>query len=164
MTVLEHDLMEAEQLGFRCELAGGVGTWELHPVLKHQETIDVIRAKIRRKPGHPGDCGCLHYAGLLIRFPDGSLKRPDIAVFCRRPEEDDRAVTLIPSAVIEVLSRGFEAKDVQIGAPFYLSQGVQDVILVDPDSGEVTHLRPGVERRLASPVEIELACGCVLTA
>jgi hypothetical protein len=69
----------------------------------------------------------------------------------------------VPVAVIAVLSRDFEAKDMQTGAPFHLSQGVQDIVLVDPYSGEVTHLRPGDERSLASPADVELACRCVVT-
>lgn len=163
MTDLEYELMEAEQFGIRCELVGSLGTWETHPVPKHQTVIGIIRGTIRRSPGGGSDCACIHYADLSIRLPDGSRKRPDIAIFCREPDEQDTAVTLIPAAIVEVLSRGFEGKDVEIGAPFYLSQGVQDAILVDPDSGDVTHLRPGSERPLASPAEIELACGCVVT-
>ena len=59
-----------------------------------------------------------------MQFSDGSLKRPDISIFCREPDEQDDAVTLVPEAVIEVVSKGYEAKDLQIAPDFYLSRGV----------------------------------------
>lgn len=37
-----------------------------------------------------------------IAFPDGSFRRPDIAIFRREPDEIDTAVTLIPKAVAPV--------------------------------------------------------------
>jgi hypothetical protein len=48
-------------------------------------------------------------------YPDGSLKRPDISIFCHEPEEQDDAISLVPEAMIEVVSRGYEAKDLEIG-------------------------------------------------
>ena len=105
---------------------------------------------------------------LVDRFENGRETRH---VACRRKEKamTKTSVSWLQESrqfVVEGLvpmCRGFEAKDVQIGAPFYLAQGVRDVVLFDPDSGEVTHLRSGEERRLASPAEIELACGCLVT-
>jgi len=78
---------------------------------------------------------------VYISFPDGSLKLPDISIFCQEPKEDDEAIKQVPDAVIEVISKGYEAKDLEIGPHFYLSQGVK-----------VT--------RQVSPVEIVLECGC----
>jgi Putative restriction endonuclease len=70
-------------------------------------------------------CACVHYADIYVAFPDGSLKRPDIAIFCREPEAE---------AVIEVISQGYEFKDLELGPMFYLSQGVKDVVVLDPRS------------------------------
>jgi len=69
-------------------------------------------------------------------------------------------VTLVPVAVIEIISKGYEAKDRLIGVPFYLSQGVPDIVVIDPYSGEVTHTKPDRESTYASPVELTFACGC----
>jgi Uma2 family endonuclease len=149
-----------EELGIRLEFVAGVGIWEAHPALKHQTMIFRIEQSIKPVPGTDGACGCFHVADVLIRFPDGSLKRPDISIFCREPDEQWEAVTLLPEAVIEIISKGHEAKDTEIGAPFYLSQGVKDVILINPVTGEVTHLRRDGEKRCKSPVRIELECGC----
>jgi Uma2 family endonuclease len=102
-------------------------------------------------------------ASVYVRFPDGSYKRPDIAVFCREPEELDEAITLLPEAVVEVVSRGYEAKDLEIGPRFYLSQGVKDVVVFDPYTLLVLHLRRDGAFRHVSPVELELKAGCLLT-
>lgn len=56
---------------------------------------------------------------VCVQFLNG-LKRPDIAIFCREPteEEQENALTLIPVAVAEVVGKGYEAKDLEIGPPF----------------------------------------------
>lgn len=55
---------------------------------------------------------------VYVSFPDGSLKRPDISIFCQEPAEEEEAITLVPEAVIEIVSKGFEAKDFEIGPRF----------------------------------------------
>ncbi len=109
-------------------------------------------------------CGCFTLADTLIRFPDidRSLKRPDLAIFCAEPPDSDEALELLPAAVVEVLSFGYEDKDLgPDGAPFYLDCGVADVLVVDPCSGHIRHYRPGQPvAELESPVTVALACGC----
>jgi hypothetical protein len=85
-------LLAADDLGVRLEIVGGLPIWEAHPLPKHQRAVDRIRAAITPPPPTPKGDGCawLHLAGVYIHFPDGSLKRPDIAIFCREPDEDDR--------------------------------------------------------------------------
>jgi Uma2 family endonuclease len=156
-------LLRAEELGIRLEIVGGLPIWEAHPVYKHQRAIDRIRATITKKPPEAGQedgCDCIHISDVYIAFPDGSLKRPDIAIFCREPDEEEEALTLIPEAVIEVISKGYEAKDLEIGPRFYLSQGVKDVIVFDPYTLLVLHVRRDGVTRQVSPVKIDLECGC----
>ena len=86
------------------------------------------------------------------------------AIFCREPDEQDTTVTLRPEAVIEILSQGFEAKDLEIGVPFYQRMGIADIIVLDPRTNGVWHYRGNSPaRELTSPVEITLACGCRCT-
>ena len=67
---------------------------------------------------------------------------------------------MIPEAVIEVVSKGYEAKDLEIGPPFYLSQGVKDVVVFDPLTLLVLHVRKERTMRQVSPIVIALECGC----
>jgi len=161
---MDSKFLHADELGIRLEMVGGLPIWEPHPVYKHQKAVDRIRATIEKakpaKGAGKGGCACIHVSDVYISFPDGSLKRPDIAVFCREPAEEEEAITLIPEAVIEVVSKGYEAKDLEIGPHFYLSQGVKDVVVFDPYTLLVLHVRRDGVTRQASPVDIVLECGC----
>ena len=161
---MDPKFIRADELGIRLEIVGGLPIWESHPVYKHQKAIDRIRSNL----GHATSsslpaqrpCACIHIADVYISFPDGSLKRPDISIFCQEPAEEDEAIRLIPEAVIEVISKGYEAKDLEIGPHFYLSQGVKDVVVFDPYTLLVLHVRRDRVERHVSPVEILLECGC----
>jgi len=159
---LDPRLLEADRAGVRLEIIGGLPVWEFHPVWRHQETIDHIRASITGATfSHVTDGShCIHISDVYVAFPDGSLKRPDIAIFCGELEEDDKAITLIPEAVIEIVSKGYELKDLQLAPYFYLAQGVKDVIVFDPYTLLVLHFRHEKIMRYTSPVEITMECGC----
>jgi len=156
--------LSANELGIRLEIVGGLPIWEAHPIYKHQKAIDRIRATIRKvllsSESKDTHCACVHIADVYVSFPDGSLKRPDISIFCQEPKEEDEAIKQIPGAVIEVISKGYEAKDLEIGPHFYLSQGVKDVVVFDPYTLFVLHVRRDKVTRQVSPVEIVLECGC----
>ncbi len=88
----------------------------------------------------------MHYADLHIKFPDGSDNRSDVSIFCREPSETESAVTEVPEAVIEIISKGYEKKDLKLGPPFYLGQGVKDVIVYDPYTRVTKHFDAAGER------------------
>lgn len=155
---MDPKFLRAEELGIRLEVVGGLAIWEAQPAYRHQRAVDRVRASIRPDPS--ARCACVHVADVYVAFRDGSLKRPDISIFCREPSELDEAVTLIPEAVIEVVSKGYEAKDLELGPRFYLSQGVKDVIVFDPATLLVLHVRADGVRRDVSPRAIALECGC----
>ena len=161
---MDSKFLRADELGIRLEVVGGLPIWEPHPIYKHQKAVDRIRATIEKRAVESDStgaiCGCIHAADVYISFPDGSLKRPDISLFCREPEEEEEAITLLPEAIIEVISKGFEAKDLEIGPQFYLSQGVKDVVVFNPYTLFVLHARRDHVARHLSPVDIELECGC----
>jgi Uma2 family endonuclease len=165
MINVERLFREADEAGFRLEIVGGLPVWEASPVIKHQRAIYQIQSSIRPvATGTEGNCGCVHYADVQIRFPDGSHKRPDISLFCREPDETETEITLMPEAVIEVLSRDYAAKDLEVGVPFYRRMGVRDIVVLDPDTNAVLHFQNGEPaRELVSPVEITLLCGCRCT-
>ena len=161
---MDSRLLRADELGIRLEMVGGLPIWEPHPIYKHQKAVDRIRATIERLPSTDdsgaGGCICVHVADVYVSFPDGSLKRPDISIFCQEPREEEEAITLVPEAVIEVVSKGYEAKDLEIGPYFYLSQGVKDVLVFDPSTLLVLHARRDGVTRQVSPVDVTLECGC----
>lgn len=153
-------LLQASELGIRLEIVNGLPIWEAQPVYRHQKHVERIVRGITKTDSA---CACIHAVDVYIQFPNG-LKRPDISIFCKEPseEEQDSALTMIPEAVIEVVSKGYEAKDLEIGPPFYLSQGVKDVIVFDPLTLLVLHVRKNRTTRQVSPVVIMLECGCQL--
>jgi Uma2 family endonuclease len=156
-------LQAAAELGVRLEYVNGLAIWEAQPLYRHQKAVERIAQSIR--PGaRVANSACVHALDVYVQFPDG-LKRPDISVFCREPteEEQDAALTMIPEAVIEVVSRGFESKDLEIGPSFYLSQGVKDVVVFDPATQLVLHVTKSNAVRSVAPQEIALACGCNVT-
>lgn len=159
---MDSRLLTAEQLGIRLEIVAGQPIWEAAPLYRHQKAVDRIRASIR--PDTESGCACVHVADVYVSFADGSLKRPDIAVFGREPDEQDEPVRMVPEAVIEVVSKGYEYKDLELGPPFYLAQGVKDVIVFNPQTLLVLHVRRDRVERMVSPVTIALECGCSVTA
>ena len=162
MEISEELQYAAQEIGIKLEMVGGIPVWETLPVFKHQKTIDIIRRSIHRTPeaGDHGSGCAYHYADLDVRFPDGSQKRPDISIFCREPDEQQSAVTLLPEAVIEIISKGYEAKDMLISIPFYISQNVRDIIVFNPYTNRVTHVRGEQRTEHDSLIEIDLLCGC----
>jgi Uma2 family endonuclease len=151
-------LLNAEDLGVKLEIAGKLAIWEASPLLKHQRAVDRIRDSITSNEGTT--CQCFDVADVYVSFPDGSLKRPDISIFCTEPEEEEEAITQVPEAVIEIISKNYEAKDLEVSPPIYLANGVLDVVVFNPYTMEVVHFREGERLTFTSPVEIQLACGC----
>jgi Uma2 family endonuclease len=158
---------DAAKAPVRLEYVRGRAKWEASPASRHQKALQRIERSLRPTPGHPDGCGCYALADTLIRFgdPDRSIKRPDLAIFCAEPPDSDEALEIIPAAVVEVISVGYEEKDLGVdGAPFYLAYGVRDVLIVDPRAGIVYHDAPGQGRReYRAPATVDLACGCRVT-
>lgn len=157
---MDPKFLKAEDLGIRLEIVNDLPIWESSPTYAHQKAVDRIRESIKSAPNNTTNCLCVHIADVYVQFPDGSIKRPDISIFCREPSELYEAVTLIPEAVIEVVSKGYEAKDLELGPPFYLGQGVKDLVVFDPLTGDVQHHTATGQTKFKSPVEIKLSCGC----
>ncbi len=152
-------LNQDTQVGAHLGIVNGVQLLDLVPLLRHQEAIDRIRTSIELSNPDPA-CTCYHVTGAGIQFPDNSLRIPDISIFSKRPVEENGLVVDVPSAVIEVISPGYEAKDLEFGPPFYMSRGVRDVIVFDPHTLRLVHLHHGRVEQLVSPAAIQLECGC----
>jgi len=153
------EIEAADEAGIKLEITEGLPTWEFHPGLTHQLVIGAVYRSVKRTK-RAGKCACLPVEDLLIRFPDGSLKRPDLSIFCETPAEKVEAVTSIPAAVVEVVSAGSGIKDLQLNPPFYLKHGVLDVIVLDPASGKAALFTAQGRTELNLPTRLELQCGC----
>lgn len=148
--------------GVRLEYVAGMPYWEMMPGARHHDALMTIWSRLSNEQGGSDDCGCFPYAELTLGFPDGSVKTPDLSIFCERPAEREGLVHLIPEAVVEIISPGYERKDLEIGPTFYLAQGVKDIIVFDPRSNLITHFRrDGVQSSIA-PQVFELECGCTV--
>ncbi len=152
---------DADEVGIRVEMVAGHPFWEFQPNYRHQKRIFRIETTLRKDPGSDKDCGCFHASDVGIRFPDGSLRRPDLAVFCREPEETD-LITLIPEAVVEIVSERSREKDLEISPPWYLRMGVKDVLVYDPFTEDVHHFRREGEKRFKTGRTVALECGCLV--
>lgn len=149
----------AEESLVKIELTNGLPTWEAMATPRHQRILGEIFESVRRIG--EGDCGCHRYLDTYIRFPEGSFKRPDLSIYCARLPDVDVATDLIPQAVVEIVSAGYEEKD-RIGLPFYLAQGILDVVVYDPRTGEVIHATPEGQTVCRAPVDLNFACGCAV--
>lgn len=155
---MNQEMLRAEELGVKLEIAGNLAIWEASPVYKHQKAVDRIRESINQ---HGTDqCECVDVADVYVSFPDGSLMRPDISIFCTEPSEEEEAIKQVPEAVIEVISKRYEAKDLEISPPVYLANGVKDVVVFNPYSMEVIHFKGHETVRSTSPTNIVFSCGC----
>ncbi len=158
---LEKLLLDADSVGIRLEIIGGLPVWEASPIYRHQHEVDRIRQSIGTISGRKS-CTCEHLADVYFHFKDGSYKRPDIAIICTIPKETemDSALEIVPEAVIEVISEGYEDKDMVIAPSFYLSQGVKDVLIYEPRAKLIWHHRVDGVHRYNSPQAFNLECGC----
>jgi Uma2 family endonuclease len=82
---------------------------------------------------------------VFVAFPAGSRPAPDISYWSakRRPPVERGAVQSVPDLIIEVLSPSTRANDEGAKRELYVSSGVRELWLVDPDAYTVTRVRPG---------------------
>ena len=90
----------ADGVNLRLEVIRGLHVWEASPAFSHQKEVKRIVSSIKKLP--TSSCECIDTRDTLFRFPDGSLKRPDVAVLCGMPDEADadEALRMIPAAVV----------------------------------------------------------------
>ena len=155
---------EAESFNVKLEVIKGVTTWEASPVYRHQRAVDRIVASIR--PLAPANT-CVSTRDTLFKFSDISWKRPDIAILSAEPplEAQDAPLEMIPAAVVEIISKNYEYKDLVLAPPFYLENGVLDILIFDPKDNSVLHYRRDLEQpnKYTSPIKLQLECGCEIT-
>ena len=153
----------AHRIGLKLELMQGLGVWSLLPPPTGTIALARIDRSLRADPSREGACPVFAYKGMAVRFPEGSLLQPDLAVYAREPQATRLPTRLLPEAVIEIVSPSSELKDLQYSPSFYLSQGVKDVIVYTPETEVLEHFRRDGRAMHRSPVDIALECGCLVT-
>jgi Uma2 family endonuclease len=166
MTIpFDYLVREAESINVKLEVIAGVTVWEASPVYKHQLATKRIAASL--KPLPDSNCACIETQDTYFKFPDGSQKRPDIAILCQEPplEAQDAPLEMIPVAVVKIISKNYEYKDLVLAPPFYLEVGVLDILIFNPAYNSVLHYRRDFEqpKKYVSPITLQLECGCELT-
>jgi Uma2 family endonuclease len=165
--VSEQELMrimdQAHDAGVKLEIHQGLPIWEFLPAPLYTMEATRIDRSVRKEVRKGDDCGCHSFQDMSIRFPDGSIRRPDISIYCEPPEPTQESTTSIPKAVVEVVSPGSEIKDIELSPPFYLLHGILDVLVFEPLTGVVAHFRREGRSQLNSPADVELECGCLVT-
>lgn len=74
-----HDAFAAaEELGVKLEIQGGLLLWDLMPSPTHTIAVKRLEQSIRPIGS------CFTYQDMYVRFPDGSYKRPDLAIYCTK--------------------------------------------------------------------------------
>ncbi|AIE84884.1 Uma2 family endonuclease [Fimbriimonas ginsengisoli] len=125
MTLSQSELAqyeEADEDGVRLEMVSGQPFWEFQPNYDHQRRLLNIAKSVRPDPKAETGGGCFEAIDVGIRFPDDSLRRPDLSIFGREPERRE-LITLVPEAVVEIVSQRSRQKDLVISPPFYLEMG-----------------------------------------
>lgn len=96
-----------------------------------------LRQTLRDKPCQPMN------SDMRIHTPSGLDTYPDVSVYCGQPELSDNQTTLLnPVLVIEVLSPSTRDYDRSGKFAHYRSiPGLQDYLLIDPESVLVEHFK-----------------------
>ena len=80
---------------------------------------------------------------VFVAFANGSRPAPDISYWSvkRRPPVKRGAMESVPDLIAEVLSPSTRANDLGVKRELYMSSGVRELWLVDPDARTVTRGR-----------------------
>ncbi|MGD0454061.1 MAG: Uma2 family endonuclease [Solirubrobacteraceae bacterium] len=81
---------------------------------------------------------------VFVAFANGSRPAPDISYWSvkRRPPVKRGAMESVPDLIAEVLSPSTRANDLGVKRELYMSSGVRELWLVDPDARTITRARP----------------------
>jgi Uma2 family endonuclease len=92
--------------------------------------------------------GGLVLQDVFVAFPDSNRLAPDICWWSaeRRAPKSRGQMTTIPDLVVEVLSPSTRENDLGIKREIYMSTGVRELWLVDPDTHTIIRVRPDTAR------------------
>ena len=133
------DLLEFDD-DSRWELIDGVAFLMAPPKRIHEEiSVAILKQLAVFLTGKP----CRVYGGNLgVRLDasrgDDTLVIPDITVVCDKSKLDDMGCTGAPDMIVEILSPSTAARDRLIKFNKYLTSGVREYWIVDPEAKTVS--------------------------
>jgi len=144
MTETRFTIRDYERLpeGFPCQLIEGDFVKQPSPRFGHQRIVSRLVHMIAEKYGPD----CVVPAPIDIALDDFNVVQPDVAVWATPPARDVRWAP-IPTLVIEVLSPSTAAGDRTQKTRLYVTAGVVEVWLVEPDTGAIEIHTPGGSKR-----------------
>lgn len=123
----------------RAELIDGVIYDMAAPMADHQligtEIWDQLKSYIKSKNGK-----CIPFVApvdVQLDCDDRTMVQPDVLVVCNRNKIVRRCVYGTPDFIVEVLSASTKKKDMSIKLEKYMSAGVREYWLVDPDKQKI---------------------------
>jgi Uma2 family endonuclease len=144
MTLREFEPVPVQE-GYLYELARGVVTVSDVPGLPHFRLVNAIRRSLfRYQEDYPDEIyevlGTMECKLLVGNFE--SERHPDLATYKSKPQrQEDFWFNWIPEIVVEVVSRGSEARDYGEKREEYLALGIKEYWIVDGDKEQILVLR-----------------------
>jgi Uma2 family endonuclease len=135
--------------------------WEPTPDLHHQTAIHRIIQSIRPTSAHGAEVECC--VDRLILTKDGSILRPDIALFTTQQCHHPDPLRTLPFAVIEILSPETERNILEIAAPAYQKLGITETLAVSLRTDTLHLWTPGTTGTFQTPITIQLSNGIQIT-
>ena len=126
--------------GHRAELIGGQFYDMAPPSFKHQKILMEIAGTIRDyiKSKH-GTCEVIPAPfAVNLDADDRDWVEPDISVICDKNKLTDRGCSGAPDLIVEVVSPSSRRMDYNIKNGLYVSSGVREYWIVDPEKERTT--------------------------
>jgi Uma2 family endonuclease len=133
MKVTREEYLDLEDDGYQYDMIDGVLTMSPSPFFKHNDALLEIATQFRIYFRS-------HKIGTVIAETDvylsdnGDVLRPDITIILKENYHIIKGhIHGIPDIVVEVLSEATRKRDLGIKADRYLSNGVKEYWIIDPD-------------------------------
>ncbi|MDH4199714.1 MAG: Uma2 family endonuclease [Spirochaetia bacterium] len=133
LKVTREEYLDLEEDGFKYDMINGVLVMSPSPFFDHNDVLTEIASLFRNflRKMHIGKC----VVETDVYLPDGGdVLRPDISVILKENYGIIKGhIHGVPDIVVEILSNATIKRDLGVKADRYLSNGVKEYWIVDPD-------------------------------
>ena len=123
-----------------CELLDGYLIFSNAPGMRHQDIVQHLGERISGFIRDAGGKCRMYNVGINVRLGErrDTVLIPDIAVICNPDLLDENGINGAPDWIIEVVSRSTRKRDYNDKMHKYMSCGVREYWIIDPDKARVT--------------------------